>query len=155
MAEVSDDVEMIAAAWLHDVVEDTDVTLDDLKRVGATYLDPERASIAVVSDAGMPCVSDPGYSLVRALQAAGLVWTVVPGPSSVLAALVLSGVALAGRRLVRSRPSPAPAADTRLAFSRSIRVNGASRRHNIRGRRSLSWQCAARVMRLSPEPLAI
>jgi 16S rRNA (cytidine1402-2'-O)-methyltransferase len=47
--------------------------------------------VAVVSDAGMPCVSDPGFTLVRALQAARLPWTVVPGPSSVLAALVLSG----------------------------------------------------------------
>lgn len=47
--------------------------------------------IAVVSDAGMPCISDPGFSLVRALQEAGLPWTVIPGPSSTLAALVLSG----------------------------------------------------------------
>jgi len=45
----------------------------------------------VVSDAGMPCISDPGFTLVRALQEAELPWTVVPGPSSVLAALVLSG----------------------------------------------------------------
>lgn len=47
--------------------------------------------VAVVSDAGMPCISDPGYGLVKALVAAGLPWTVVPGPSSILAALVLSG----------------------------------------------------------------
>ena len=47
--------------------------------------------VAVVSDAGMPCVSDPGFALVRALREADLPWTVVPGPSSVLAALVLSG----------------------------------------------------------------
>lgn len=47
--------------------------------------------VAVVSDAGMPCVSDPGFTLVRALQQAELPWTVVPGPSSTLSALVLSG----------------------------------------------------------------
>jgi 16S rRNA (cytidine1402-2'-O)-methyltransferase len=47
--------------------------------------------VAVVSDAGMPCISDPGFTLVRALREAGLAWTVVPGPSSVLAALVLAG----------------------------------------------------------------
>ncbi len=47
--------------------------------------------IAVVSDAGMPCISDPGYSLVKALLENELPWTVVPGPSSTLAALVLSG----------------------------------------------------------------
>ncbi|MFN2370471.1 MAG: 16S rRNA (cytidine(1402)-2'-O)-methyltransferase [Candidatus Krumholzibacteriia bacterium] len=51
----------------------------------------EGAKVAVVSDAGMPCVNDPGFTLVRALQEAGLPWTVVPGPSSVLAALVLAG----------------------------------------------------------------
>jgi len=47
--------------------------------------------VAVVSDAGMPCISDPGYSLVTALLAEDLPWTVIPGPSSTLAALVLSG----------------------------------------------------------------
>jgi 16S rRNA (cytidine1402-2'-O)-methyltransferase len=47
--------------------------------------------VAVVSDAGMPFISDPGYSLVRALREAGLSWSVVPGASSVLAALVLAG----------------------------------------------------------------
>lgn len=47
--------------------------------------------LAVVSDAGTPCVSDPGYTLVRALREADLPWTIVPGPSSILAALVLAG----------------------------------------------------------------
>lgn len=47
--------------------------------------------LAVVSDAGTPAISDPGYALIRALQDADLPWTVIPGPSSVLAALVLSG----------------------------------------------------------------
>nr|MEE4268576.1 16S rRNA (cytidine(1402)-2'-O)-methyltransferase [Candidatus Krumholzibacteria bacterium] len=47
--------------------------------------------VAIVSDAGMPCINDPGFSLVKALLAADLPWTVIPGPSSTLAALVLSG----------------------------------------------------------------
>ncbi len=47
--------------------------------------------VAVVSDAGMPCVNDPGFSLVRALLREDLPWTIIPGPSSVLAALVLAG----------------------------------------------------------------
>lgn len=47
--------------------------------------------VAVISDAGMPCISDPGYGLVKALLADDLPWTVIPGPSSTLAALVLSG----------------------------------------------------------------
>lgn len=51
----------------------------------------EGQKVAVVSDAGMPCVSDPGYSLVKALLEQDLPWTVIPGPSSTLSALVLSG----------------------------------------------------------------
>jgi len=49
-------------------------------------------SICLVSDAGMPLVSDPGYQLVRAVQEAGLKVTVLPGASAPLAALVLSGL---------------------------------------------------------------
>jgi 16S rRNA (cytidine1402-2'-O)-methyltransferase len=47
--------------------------------------------VAVVSDAGTPCISDPGFGLLRALREADLPWSTVPGPSSVLAALVLAG----------------------------------------------------------------
>ena len=48
--------------------------------------------VAVVTDAGMPAVSDPGYSLVVACIAAGLPVTCLPGPSAVTTALVLSGL---------------------------------------------------------------
>jgi 16S rRNA (cytidine1402-2'-O)-methyltransferase len=51
------------------------------------------ATVAVVTDAGMPGVSDPGARVVAAVADAGLVVTVVPGPSAVLAALVASGLA--------------------------------------------------------------
>jgi len=47
--------------------------------------------VAVISDAGMPCVNDPGFTLVRALREAGRGWDVAPGPSSVLMGLVLAG----------------------------------------------------------------
>ena len=50
------------------------------------------AAIALVSDAGTPLVSDPGYKLVREARAAGASVTAVPGPSAVLAALTLSGL---------------------------------------------------------------
>ena len=50
-------------------------------------------TVAVVSDAGLPGVSDPGRQVVAAVAAAGLEVTVVPGPSAVLAALVASGLA--------------------------------------------------------------
>ena len=48
--------------------------------------------VAYVTDAGMPGVSDPGERLVRACLDAGLDVEVVPGPSAVLTALVLSGL---------------------------------------------------------------
>lgn len=48
--------------------------------------------VLVVSDAGMPLVSDPGYRLVRACLDAGIDVTVLPGPSAVLAALAVSGL---------------------------------------------------------------
>ena len=48
--------------------------------------------VLVVSDAGMPLVSDPGYRLVRACLDAGIEITVLPGPSAVLAALAVSGL---------------------------------------------------------------
>jgi 16S rRNA (cytidine1402-2'-O)-methyltransferase len=50
------------------------------------------STVALVSDAGMPLVSDPGYVLVRACAAAGLAVEVLPGPSAVLAALVASAL---------------------------------------------------------------
>ncbi len=53
----------------------------------------EGGTVLVVSDAGMPTVSDPGFALVRAAAAADLRVTVAPGPSAVLAALAVSGLA--------------------------------------------------------------
>ena len=50
------------------------------------------ATVAVVSDAGMPALTDPGARLVAAAAAAGHTVTVVPGPSAGLAALAVSGL---------------------------------------------------------------
>ncbi len=60
----------------------------------AELLDQVRAgkTIVMVTDAGMPAVSDPGFRLVEGAVAAGLTVTAVPGPSAVLTALALSGL---------------------------------------------------------------
>jgi 16S rRNA (cytidine1402-2'-O)-methyltransferase len=50
------------------------------------------AVIALVSDAGMPLVSDPGWALLQECLAAGVAVEVLPGPSSVLVAVVASGL---------------------------------------------------------------
>jgi 16S rRNA (cytidine1402-2'-O)-methyltransferase len=49
-------------------------------------------SVLLVTDAGMPSVSDPGYRLVEAAVSAGVAVTVIPGPSAVLVALTISGL---------------------------------------------------------------
>ncbi|HEY7831832.1 MAG TPA: 16S rRNA (cytidine(1402)-2'-O)-methyltransferase [Solirubrobacteraceae bacterium] len=49
-------------------------------------------SVALVSDAGMPLVSDPGFALIQQALAAGLQVEVLPGPSAVITALVASGL---------------------------------------------------------------
>ncbi|MFK4836203.1 16S rRNA (cytidine(1402)-2'-O)-methyltransferase [Microbacterium sp. ZW T2_14] len=48
--------------------------------------------VLVLSDAGMPTVSDPGYGLVAAAAAAGVAVTAIPGPSAVVTALAVSGL---------------------------------------------------------------
>jgi 16S rRNA (cytidine1402-2'-O)-methyltransferase len=53
-------------------------------------------AIALVTDSGMPAVSDPGARLVAACRAAGLAVTVIPGPSAVTSALALAGWESAG-----------------------------------------------------------
>jgi 16S rRNA (cytidine1402-2'-O)-methyltransferase len=78
----------IRAERLRTVNDHTEVRAiaDVVRRIGAG----ER--VAVVTDAGMPGISDPGERLVRAAVAAGCTVEVVPGPSAVIAGLVTSGL---------------------------------------------------------------
>ena len=50
-------------------------------------------NVALVSDGGMPVVSDPGFELLREVRRAGLEYEVLPGPNAALTALVASGLA--------------------------------------------------------------
>jgi 16S rRNA (cytidine1402-2'-O)-methyltransferase len=88
------------------------------------------AVVALVSDAGTPLVSDPGFALVRACVAAGLELEVLPGPSAVLTALVASGLPVERWRFVgflpRARGGLAAlltgAAETLVAFESPRRL---------------------------------
>ena len=71
--------------------------------------------VALVSDAGMPLVSDPGYVLVQACVAAGLAVEVLPGPSAALAALVASALPAETWRFVGFLPRKA--AERRAVFA--------------------------------------
>ena len=89
--------------------------------------------VALVSDAGMPLVSDPGYVLVGACAAAGLAVEVLPGPSAALTALVASGLPSATWRFVGFLPRKASelaalfagAGETLVAFESPRRVGAA------------------------------
>ncbi|MGO9319885.1 MAG: 16S rRNA (cytidine(1402)-2'-O)-methyltransferase [Solirubrobacteraceae bacterium] len=90
----------------------------------------EGAVVALVSDAGTPLVSDPGFALVRECLAAGLRLEVLPGPSAVLTALVASGLPAERWRFVGFLPRArtelaallAGAAETLVAFESPRRL---------------------------------
>ncbi len=73
------------------------------------------AVVALVSDAGMPLVSDPGFVLVQSCVAAGLAVEVLPGPSAALAALVASALPADRWRFAGFLPRKRP--ELKAAFS--------------------------------------
>ena len=104
--------------------------------------------VALVSDAGMPLVSDPGYVLVQGCVAAGLSVEVLPGPSAALAALVASALPSDAWRFAGFLPRKRAA--LRRACSPRPRPWWRSSRRGAWGRR---WPCSRRSM---PErPVAV
>jgi 16S rRNA (cytidine1402-2'-O)-methyltransferase len=95
----------------------------------------EGAVVALVSDAGMPLVSDPGFELVRACLAAEIAVEVLPGPSAVVTALVASGlpcerwlfVGFLPRKRSELEQLLANASDTLVAFESPRRLGGTLR----------------------------
>jgi 16S rRNA (cytidine1402-2'-O)-methyltransferase len=75
--------------------------------------------IALVSDAGTPLLSDPGFALVRAAAAAGIDVRPIPGPSALTAALSVAG--LATDRIIFEGFPPARQIERRAAFDRLSR----------------------------------
>lgn len=65
---------------------------NEREKVGQLVAIAENDDLLLVSDAGMPTISDPGFVLVRAMVQAGVSVSVIPGASAVLAALAVSGL---------------------------------------------------------------
>ena len=78
------------------------------------------AIVALVSDAGMPLVSDPGYVLVAGCIAAGLEVEVLPGPSAAIAALVASGLPAERWRFAGFLPRKRGALEALLAAPETV-----------------------------------
>jgi 16S rRNA (cytidine1402-2'-O)-methyltransferase len=122
------------------LVEDTRVTGKLLKLIGSKApmsryddhsSDAERArivealraqAIALVSDAGTPLISDPGYKLVRAARAAGHVVTTIPGPCAAIAALTLAGLPTDRFLFLGFLPAKAKARSDAIAEVASVRA---------------------------------
>ena len=77
-------------------------------------------TVALVSDAGMPLVSDPGFVLVRACVAAGLAVEVLPGPSAALAALVASALPADRWRFAGFLPRKRPELERAFATTETL-----------------------------------
>jgi len=77
-------------------------------------------AVALVSDAGTPLISDPGYKLARAAQEAGHTVTALPGPSAVLAALSLAGLPTDRFFFEGFLPAKSAARQKRIAALRTV-----------------------------------
>ena len=80
-----------------------------------------REAVALVSDAGTPLISDPGYKLVRDARAAGIAIVTLPGPSAVIAALTLAGLPTDRFAFFGFLPAKANAKATAIAEAAAFR----------------------------------
>ncbi len=91
----------------------------------ASILDRARTHlVAVVTDAGMPGISDPGSALIAAARAAGVAVEVLPGPSAALSVALLSGFDL--RRIAFEGFAPRTSGARRAAFARALAAGSTS-----------------------------
>lgn len=79
-------------------------------------------AIALVSDAGTPLISDPGYKLVRDARAAGHLVVTIPGPSAVISALTLAGLPTDRFLFAGFLPSKAKARCDTIAEFKTLRA---------------------------------
>lgn len=82
----------------------------------------EGASVALVSDAGTPLISDPGFRLVREARERGIAVHTVPGPSAVIAALSVAGLATDAFLFAGFLPAKARARQARIEELRAVRA---------------------------------
>jgi 16S rRNA (cytidine1402-2'-O)-methyltransferase len=90
---------------------------------GRILEDLRHKSVALVSDAGTPLISDPGYKLVRAARKAGLAIHTLPGPSAAIAALTLAGLPTDRFLFLGFLPAKAKARSDAIAEVANVRAS--------------------------------